>query len=232
MIQINLLPDVKQEYLRAQQMKHLVIVVSVLLSLISVVILAILFLYVQVVQPRHKANLQRDIDSGLNELKGKQDAVKIVTVQGVLEQIPALQDKKLVTSRLFTYLTSVTPQSVSYSEVRLDLTTNTVSLTGQANTFEQTSELTNNLKSATFTYKQGDSESKIQPFSRVVFTSLGKSDQTDSARSVAFQLTFTVDPTMFNEGISEGKLTVDAASEKLLLPSAQPFGATPVSGGQ
>ncbi|MFO0970947.1 MAG: hypothetical protein U0520_01200 [Candidatus Saccharimonadales bacterium] len=232
MIQINLLPDVKQEYLRAQQTKHLVVVASVLLSLISVVVLAILFLYVQVVQPRHRANLQRDIDSGLNELKGKQDAVKIVTVQGVLEQIPALQDKKLLTSRLFTYLTSVTPQSVNYGEVRLDLTANTVSLTGQANTFEQTSELTNNLKSAMFTYKQGDNESKVQPFSRIVFTSLGKSDQTDTTRSVAFQLTFSVDPALFNEGVSEGKLTVDAASEKLLLPSAQPFGAAPVSGGQ
>ncbi len=231
MIQVNLLPDVKQEYLRAQQIKHLVVVASALLSLISIVVLALLFLYVQVVQPRHRANLQRDIDTGISEIKSKEDGVKIVTVQGVLEQIPGLQDNKLLSSRLFTYLTSVTPKAVSYSEVRLDLTSNSISLTGQASAFEQTNELTNNLKSARFSYKQNDSTQSMQPFSRIVFTSLGKSDQTETTKSIGFQLTFTIDPVMFKEGISDAQLTVDASSDKLLLPNAQPFSSDPTIGG-
>lgn len=230
MIQVNLLPDLKQQYLKAQQIKHLVVVAAVLASLISLIILAMLFLYVQVVQPRHQANLQRDIDSGLSELKSKEDGVKIVTVQGVLEQVPALQDKKPLTSQLFTYLTNVTPKGVSYSELRLDLINNTLSLTGQANALEQTNELANNLKSASFSYSQNDAQQSLQPFSRVVFTSLGKSDQTSASKSVAFQLSMTIDPILFNQGVSNAKLSVDAASEKLLLPSAQPFEANP-SGG-
>ena len=231
MIQINLLPDVKQEYLRAQQTKQLVIVLSVVASILSMTLLVLLFLYVQLVQPRHRANVQRDIDSGITELKSKQDAVKIVTVQGVLEQLPALQDKKMITSSVFGYLTSFTPKAISYNEVKLDLASNTLTLTGQAQALEQTNELANNLKSATFTYTSGDSQQSIQPFSKVVFASLGKSEQSSGGKDVAFQLTIAIDPVMFNQATTNGKLTVDAASEKLLLPSAQPFGET-TNGGQ
>lgn len=232
MIQVNLLPDIKLSYLKAQQTKHLVIVVAALASLVSVAVLAILFLYVQIVQPRHRANLQRDIDSGLSELKNKENGVKIVTVQGVLEQIPGLQDKKVLTSTLFSYLTSFTPNAVSYNEVKLDIPNSTLSLTGQASTLEQTNELANNLKSANFTYTQNEAQQKLRPFSRIVFASLGKSEQTTTDKTVSFQLTLTFDPIMFSEGITSPSLTVDAASEKLLLPSAQPFEGKPAGEGQ
>lgn len=228
MIQINLLPDLKKEYLRSQQMKHLVVVGAIFASLLSMAVLTLLFMYVQFVQPRHRANLQNDIDSGIQEMKDKKDAVKIVTVQGVIEQIPALQDKKPKTSFLFNYLTGFTPNAVSYNEVKLDLSTNTLSLTGQAQVLEQTNELANNLKSATFTYNQNGSQKSIKPFSKVVFASLGKAEQTTTnGKLVSFQLTTTLDPIMFDQAITEGNLAVNAASEQLLLPTAQPFSAAP-----
>jgi len=237
MIQINLLPDLKREYIKAQQTKHLVVVGAILSILVSVALLILVFLYVQVVQPRHRSNLQHDIDASLQELKAKKDGVKIVTVQGVLEQIPQLQDKKLITSSFFGYFTSFTPKAVSYSEVKLDFTANTLSLTGQAGTLEQTNELANNLKSANFTYSVKDANQSLQPFSRVVFASLGKSEQTASgSKPVSFQLNATFNPIMFNEATKDGKLTVNASSEQLLLPTEQPFGAsiapTTSSGGQ
>lgn len=226
MVQVNLLPDVKQEYLRSQQVKYLVVVAAILFSFVSLIILGLLFAYVQVVQPHHRTNVQQDIDGGIQELKNKENAVKIVTVQGVLEQIPALQDKKMLTSSLFTYLTNFTPKGVNYSEVKLDLTNNTISVSGQANTLEQTNELANNLKGATFTYTQNDNQQDTKPFSRVVFASLGKSEQSTSGKEVAFQLTFTFDPVMFSQGITNPALSVNASSEKLLLPTEQVFGNT------
>ncbi len=224
MIQINLLPDVKREYLRAQQMKHLFVVGSVLVTLLALSALIFLFAYVQVVQPRHRANLQKDIDSGIAELKGKRDAVKIVTVQGVLEQIPALQNKKLITSNLFDYLGKFTPRDVSYSGVTLDLAANTLTLSGQTTSLERANVLANNLKSAKFTYKQGDSKSTIQPFNGVVFSSLGKTGKAEDGKNVSFQITLTLNPVMFAQDIAEQQITVNASSEDLLLPTAQPFG--------
>ena len=227
MIQVNLLPDLKREYIKTQQTKHLVVVGAVFASLVAVSLLTLMFLYVQIVQPRHRSNVQHDIYASLQELKSKKDGVKIVTVQGVLEQIPQLQDKKLISSAFFGYLTSFTPKAVSYSDVKLDLATNTMSLTGQAGTLEQTNELANNLKSATFTYTQKESSQSLQPFSRVVFTSLGKSDQsTNGAKPVSFQLSATFNPVMFSESIKDARIMVNASSEQLLLPTEQPFSTT------
>lgn len=231
MIQVNLLPDVKREYLRAQQVKHMFTVISILATLTTLSLLVLLFVYVQVVQPRHRANVQKDIDSSTAELKNKKDAVKIVTVQGVLEQIPGLEDKKLITSKLFGYLVEFTPREVSYSEVKLDLAANTLSLNGQTTTLERANVLANNLKSAEFAYKQDDASQKVKPFTNIVFNSLGKTDQAEDNKNVSFQITFQLDPVMFNQKTTGGKITVNASSEELLLPSSQPFSETALPGG-
>lgn len=223
MIEVNLLPDIKREYLQAKQTKHLFIVGSVLVTIITLSSLALFFGYVQVVQPRHRANVQKDIDSSITALKAKPDAVKIITTQGVLEQIPALQDKKLVTSRLFQYLTEFTPRNVSYSEIRFDSATKTMSLTGQTNTLERANVLANNLKSAEFTYTQNDAKQKLKPFTSVVFSSLGKSQQSTTGDSVGFQISFQIDTQLFSQQIKDQKISVNASSEELLLPSSQPF---------
>lgn len=223
MIEVNLLPDVKREYLRAQQVKHAVIVASVLASLVAIVVAVLLLAYVQVVQPQHRKNLQKDIDSSITEIKNKPDGTKIVTVQGVLEQIPGLQDKKTITSNLFGYLTSFTPRDVSYSEVKLDLASGTLSLSGSAKDYEKVNVLANNLKSAVFTYKNGDSQSTTKPFSSVVFQTLNKADQSATGKPVGFQLTVSIDPVMFDQATSDTSLKVDASSEQLLLPDAKLF---------
>lgn len=223
MIQVNLLPDVKRDYLRAQQSKHIFTMISILASIVAVSLMVLLFAYVQVVQPRHRANLQIDIDKNLEELKNKEDAVKIVTVQGVLEQIPSLQDKKLITSKLFEYLPAFTPRDVSYTEIQLDLGTNTISLSGNTTTLERANVLANNLKSASFAYKQGDSEQTMTPFSSIVFQSLGKTEGDAGNKNVSFQIDFTLNPLMFDQKTTDTKLTVNATSEELLLPTSQPF---------
>lgn len=224
MIQINLLPDIKRDFIRARQMKHFFTVGSIILTLIAVTVALLLFGYVRVVQPRHLKNVQTDIDQGIADLKSREDAVKIVTTQGVLEQIPGLQDKKFINSNLFGYLNGFTPRDVSYSSVQLDLVANTLTLSGQTTTLERANVLANNLKSAKFTYSKDGASQTVQPFTSVVFTSLGKSDQTSSGKNVSFQIGFQLDPVMFSQGIENPKITTNATSQELQLPTAQPFG--------
>lgn len=223
MIEINLLPSVKLEYLKSQQIKHVVVIGSIFISLVSVGLLALLFLYVQVVQPKYQSNVQAKIDSALEDSKNKKDAVKVVTVQGALEQIPALQDKKHITSNMFIYLKEFTPRDVSYSNVKVDLTASSLVLQGSATNFEQANVLANNLKSAKFTYDKSDKKQTVSPFTDVVFDGLTKSVQAQDGKSVSFQITLKVDLTIFDQSIKDGKISVNASSEELLLPSDKPF---------
>lgn len=223
MIEINLLPSVKLEYLKSQQTKHAVVIGSILISLVSVGLLTLLFIYVQVVQPKYQSNVQSKIDSALEDSKTKKDAVKVVTVQGALEQIPALQDKKLITSNMFIYLKEFTPRDVSYSNVKIDLTASSLVLQGSATNFEQANVLANNLKSAKFTYSKSDDKQNIAPFTDVVFDGLTKSVQAQDGKNVSFQITLKVDLTIFDQSIKDGKISVNSSSEELLLPSDKPF---------
>lgn len=223
MIEINLLPQVKKDYLKAEQMKHTVIVASVLLSIVSIVIVALLFAYVSVVQPQHQKNVQEDIDSGLTDLKGKENAVKIVTVQGALDSLPGLEDTELATSRLFTYVAGFTPRSVSYSNIKLNVDESSLTLQGTASNFEQANVLANNLKGATFNYVQSESKQSAKPFTNVVFDGLSRSEQAQDTKNVSFQITLTFDPIIFNQSIDGGTLKVDASSEELLLQEQKPF---------
>lgn len=223
MIRVNLLPDVKQEYLKAEQTKHTVLVAAILTS-ISVVAIAILFFtYVQVIQPTIQKAIQKDIDKGLSEIKQKQNAQRMVTVQGVLEQIPAIKDKQQVTSRTFTYLNQFTPRAVTYNKVSLNLETNTVILSGSTVAYETANVLANNLKSAKFTYTRADAQQSTSPFSGVTFNNLGKSESDQNGMPVSFEITFQFDPILFDRSISKPVIKVNASSEQLLLPEAKPF---------
>lgn len=223
MIEINLLPQVKKDYLKAEQMKHTVIVASVLLSVVALVLVGLMFAYVSIVQPQHQKNVQEDIDSGLTDLKGKDDAVKIVTVQGALESLPGIEDQELATSRLFTYVAGFTPRSVSYSNIKLNVDESILTLQGTASTFEQANVLANNLKGATFSYVQSGSEDSATPFSDVIFDGLSRSEQAQDAKNVSFQITLSFDSIIFNQSIESGKLQVNASSEDLILQDQKPF---------
>ena len=227
MIQINLLPEVKQEYLKAQQMKHIVLVSSILTTLIIVTLTVLFFVYVSVIQPQYQIAVQKDIDSSLNDLKQKSDAQRIVTVQGVLEQIPGLKDKQLVTSRIFDYLKQFTPRNVTYSRVNVNLETGTLTLTGSSNSYEDAQVLANNLKSAQFSYYQNDSQQTLKPFSEIIFSSLSKSESNKDGKAVSFEITFKFDSSLFTPGISKQTIKVNASSEKLLLPETKPFSEQP-----
>lgn len=226
MIQINLLPDVKQEYLRTQQIKHAVIVIAVLVSIVSLGIAALLFIYVQVVQPQYQKAVQNDIDQGIEELKNKPDAQRLVTVQGVLEQISSVKDQQQVLSRTFAYLREFTPRNVSYTRINVALDTNTITLAGGAESYEQAHILANHLKSAQMTYRQNDAEQTITPYANVVFANLSKAEEATDSRPVTFEISFQFDPILFNPTITDQKVTVNASSEELLLPDTQPFNST------
>jgi Tfp pilus assembly protein PilN len=233
MIQINLLPEVKQLYLRSQQTKHTVIVTAILVSIVTLILLILMFVYVQFIQSMHRDNLQKDIDSSVHQLKRKKNAVKIVTVQGALEQLPEIQNKKVLASSLFEYLKSFTPRDVGYDTVTLDVVNNSLTLQGGANSTEKANILANNLKSAKFSFtKENETQVVNTPINNILFNDLSKAEQSQQGRAVTFNIVFTFDPLLFSQGISNKKLTVNAASEELLLPTATPFISNPSGGAQ
>src|SRR6056297_437977 len=140
MIQFNLLPDVKKEYIKARRTKRLIMTSSLVASAASIGVVFLLFLTVQVAQKGNISDLTDDIQSELNSLQSTEDLDQMLTVQNQLNTLPGLHQQKPETSRLFGYLTQVTPEDVTISTLSLDMAANSMKITGRADSLATVNE--------------------------------------------------------------------------------------------
>lgn len=125
MIEINLIPDVKRELLRAQRMRNTVISISIITSIAAGAVVVLLALYVFGVQAARGAVLDNQVKNKSTELSQVEDLSKILTIQNQLASINDLSQKKLVSSRLFDMISAVTTtgnDQVSFSQISLSPT--------------------------------------------------------------------------------------------------------------
>ena len=111
MIQLNLLPDVKMEYIKAQRTRSLVLSSAIIIALGSIALL-VLLLIVGGLQKKHINDLTKDIKADTIQLQKEQDITKILTVQNQLQSLTALHEQKPAVANLFGYLNQVTPTQV------------------------------------------------------------------------------------------------------------------------
>lgn len=145
MIQFNLLPDIKLEYLKAERMRRLVVSVSILVTIAAVALLIGLF-SITVLQKKHSKDLDKDISSASSQIQGHADLNKILTVQNQLKSLTGLHDTKPAVSRLASYLGQVTPTAVAINNLKVDYTQKTIDITGTADSLAAVNQYVDTLK--------------------------------------------------------------------------------------
>lgn len=134
MIEINLIPDVKQELIKAERVRASVISTAILIGLIAVGIVVVLagLLGGQAIA----SNLADDaIKKQNSELTGKSDLTDTLTIQNQLTKLSQMHDDKKMDSRLFDLLVAVNPaapNNVAFSTVKISPDTKTLHIEGQA----------------------------------------------------------------------------------------------------
>ena len=207
MVQFNLLPDVKQEFIKTQRIKRLVVGGSVLASAASVLVLLVLLSTVYIVQKKSINDLNSDIHTNSNTLKNSPNIDNILTVQTQLNSLSALHAQKPVASRLFGYLSLLTPQQVTISDLKIDFTANTINLTGNAPNLDAVNTFVDSLKFTTYSV-QGQSGAP-NAFSTVVLSSFSRSQN-----SASYAITLDFDPAIFN---SSNNVTLSVGGQQQAL---------------
>jgi Tfp pilus assembly protein PilN len=203
MIQFNLLPDVKLEYVKTQRTKRFLTLVSLLVSMACIAILVIAIVFVDVVQKKSLSDENSDITRYSSQLRAIPNLNQILTVQNQLNTLTSLHDQKPVTSRLFNYVSEVTPAQATLNQLSIDFTANTLTFGGNAPSLDVVSTFTDTLKATT--YSGGGANGK-NAFTDVVLSSFGR-DQ----GGASFTITCSFDPTIFNTNDSIS-LTVPQSS--------------------
>lgn len=134
MIEINLLPNVKRELLKTRAMRNRVISISFLVggaSIAAVVVLA-LILGSQIAAEAVQNGVIKDRS---DKLMAVEDLNKVVTIQHQLTKINEQHSGKKINSRVFDVVTAVNPvapNNVSFSDIKVNPESKTITLEGSA----------------------------------------------------------------------------------------------------
>jgi hypothetical protein len=164
MIEINLIPDVKRELLKAQRARTYVISGAIITSIIAAGVIVLLLIYIYGFQLIRESRLDADIKREEATLMQVEDLSKILTIQNQLAVMSTLNDQKKMDSRIFDVVAAIVPpepNSVAISGVTLDAATSTITLEGQTRAFDSMEVFKKTIDSAIVVYNGPDGEESV-----------------------------------------------------------------------
>lgn len=203
MIQFNLLPDVKLQYIKAKRMKALITTGALIVSAGTVFVALILFAAVNISQKANMNSLNKKITAAASTVSKTKDLDQLITVQNQLTSLPTIHSHKYALTRLYGYLEQLTPKNVTISSATVDTIANTLSITGQAddlhavNTFVDTIKFTNFTDNPSITTSTTAQPKTNLPstlaFKNVLLTGFSTDD-----KKASYQITLVFDPLLFD----------------------------------
>lgn len=217
MVQFNLLPDVKQEYIKSVYRRRLITLACFAIGSMFLVIFILMFLYVRVNQTRHLSNLDTDIKKGVAELQQNRDLDKILTIQNQLSSLPQLHNQKVMTSRIFDYLSQLTPVEASVTSVDIDIENKKILLKGKADTLITVNKFVDTVKFTDFVIT-GEEIREGKAFSSVVLQEFSIEDNAVAQEGVAptttvnYQIEFVYDEAIFKNTAVDGSAVANSVT--------------------
>lgn len=229
MIEINLIPDVKQEYLKAQSLRAKVISASILVSLVAVGLIAFLGAYMGT-QAVREAVIDKSITDEYNTLvKNNPDLDNIVTIQNQLANITSLNDDKQVTSRILEVLTAINPEApndVKMTSVNLDPTEQTLSIEATAvNGFQAADTFKKTILNTNVTYTSDGKDETVPLTGEVNLGEVSYGTDVSGAKVLRFKLSFQYADRLLSNKVQSVKIVtptgkIDVTDSKIYVPDS------------
>lgn len=195
MIEINLVPDVKQELIKAQRIRAAVISVAIVVSIVAVAVVAVLGGYVFGVQTVRQNLADEAIKKGNEKLQSNEDLSKILTIQNQLSKISSLNESKSINSRVYDVLANIIPPSpnvISITELTIDNANTSISIQGQAVNSYQALEVFKKTVAATkIEFGEGEEPEVVALASEISTTDVNYGEDSNNQKVLRFTLRFT-----------------------------------------
>lgn len=214
MIKLNLLPDIKRDFLKAKRDQARVVSFSILSIMIAGGISVALAVWVYAVQQVHMNLLTQNIKDNVAEVQKVTDINKYVTIQNQLANLSSLHDGKNDFSRLLVILPILNPRSpnsIQLTSVDLDDDQHTIALQGQTADFTGLVTFRDILENADVTYRANiDATESIKEnlFSNVAITEQGMSKSSGGKTIVSFRISVTYNESAFKNSSRDVSVTV------------------------
>lgn len=191
MTQFNLLPDVKLQYVKIRRLKRIMTAICILASAAALLIFIVLLSW-DFYQKSSLSSLNQQVASEQNNVQNTPDLNKLLTVQNQLQTLPSLDAQKPVVSRLFGYLSDVTPTTATISTLSVDYTQNAITMQGTADSLATINTFADTLKFATFS-PVSNTNQKTNAFTNVVLSNFGV-----DTSGASYTFNFQFNPQLFS----------------------------------
>lgn len=210
MIEINLVPDVKQELIHAQRVRTSVISIAIIVGIAAAALVVLLAVYVFGIQTARGLWEDNQIKTNSEELSKVEDISNTLTVQNQLSVLPGQHDSKHIDSRVFDVLDTINPpepNDIQVTNIALDSETNTISLEAQAQGGYSALEVFKKTINATQFEYVTDGERQSIPLT----DSVSDSDRTlgqdaNGATVLRFSLSFTYPDELFSRTARDARI--------------------------
>lgn len=150
MVQFNLLPDVKKEYIKAKRTKRFIATIAFLVSASFIGVTVLVFLFVRFAQTKNIDDLTNDIQDRTAQIQTAEDLEKKLTVQNQLTILTPLHESRPEVSRVFDYVRFFSPETAEISELSVDTTDSVITISGNISTLAEANRLVDNIKAVTY----------------------------------------------------------------------------------
>lgn len=216
MIELNLLPDLKKDYLRSQKQRNRVVSFSILVMIVAAGLVVLSAFYTYGFQTVQLALVNGEIKDKSEKLKNTEDISKYLTIQNQLNAIDGLHETKPRYSRFMEFLPVLNPgapNNVQLTSLQVDEEGKTVTFTGNAPTYESLGVFKATLENAEVSYKSGDDTQKEKLFTNVAIENSGISTTSGGAKTTAFTI---------RANYSEQATKFDASNVQVTVPNIAP----------
>jgi hypothetical protein len=174
MVQLNLLPDVKKEFLHAERARRRTIAIAILVTIAAAGLTVLFAFYVYGIQSVVLYTQTQDIQRKSTELKNIKDIDKYLAIQNQLANLSQLHENKINMSRLMDFLPALNPappKNVTLNSLDVATAEDTLTLIGKVKDYAGLTTFKDTLVNAEYTYSgQGESD-KTRLFSTVAIES-------------------------------------------------------------
>jgi len=201
MIEINLIPAVKQELIKVQRVRATVIAFSILIGLAAIAVVTILAVYVFGVQTVRSVVADDAIKKGSQQLAGVEDLSKTLTIQNQLTKLSTMHDQKKIDSRIFDVLLAIippVPNNIQISDLAVDSTAGTITMQGQAaNSYAAAEVFRKTIEGAKVKYTSDTGDQAVALASNVSTGDTSYGEDASGAKVLRFTLSFTYAKELF-----------------------------------
>lgn len=210
MIEINLVPDVKQELINAQRVRTSVISLSIVVGVAAIVVVILLAMYVFGIQAARGALSDTTIEKENDKLSKVVDISNMLTIQNQLSKLSAMHDSKNIDSRIFDVLTTINPSApnnISITNLALDSSTKTIKIEGQAtNGYPALEVFKKTINATNFEFAKAGKKKVVPLASKMSDSDRSYGDDASGATVLRFTLTFVYPDELFSRTAENARI--------------------------